>query len=86
MYWGDLDTHGFAILNRLRQRFPRARSILMDRDTLLAHQSQWVTEPTPTRAALDRLTPAEQELYADLVDGTFGPGSGWSRSGSASGP
>ena len=28
---------------------------------------------TPTRAVLDRLTPAEQELYADLVDGTFGP-------------
>jgi hypothetical protein len=72
-YWGDVDTHGFAILNRLRHRFPRARSILMDRDTLLAHQSQWVTESIPTRAALDRLTPAEQALYADLVDGTFGP-------------
>jgi hypothetical protein len=26
-YWGDLDTHGFAILNRLRRRFPHARSI-----------------------------------------------------------
>ena len=72
VYWGDLDTHGFAILNRLRHRFPRARSILMDRDTLLAHQSQWVTEATPTRAVLDLLTPAEQEVYADLVDGTFG--------------
>ena len=73
VYWGDVDTHGFAILNRLRHRFPRARSILMDRDTLLAHQSQWVTEATPTRAALGLLTPAEQELYADLVDGAFGP-------------
>jgi hypothetical protein len=72
-YWGDLDTHGFAILNRLRHRFPRARSILMDRETLLAHQSQWVTEATPTRAVLDLLTPAEQELYADLVEGSFGP-------------
>ena len=73
VYWGDLDTHGFAILNRLRHRFPRARSILMDRGTLLAHQSQWVTEATPTRAVVDLLTAAEQELYADLVDGTFGP-------------
>ena len=45
----------------------------MDRGTLLAHQSQWVTEATPTRAALGLLTPAERELYADLVDGTFGP-------------
>ena len=22
LYWGDIDTHGFAILNRVRQRFP----------------------------------------------------------------
>jgi hypothetical protein len=72
-YWGDLDTHGFAILNRLRSRFPHARSILMDRETLLAHQSQWVTEKTPTKATLDLLTPAEQDLYQDLVNGTFGP-------------
>ncbi|HEU5386719.1 MAG TPA: DUF2220 domain-containing protein [Streptosporangiaceae bacterium] len=71
-YWGDLDTHGFAILNRLRSRFPHARSILMDRETLLAHQSQWVTEKTPTKAALDLLTQAEQDLYQDLVGGTFG--------------
>ena len=72
-YWGDLDTHGFAILNRLRSRFPHARSILMDRETLLVHQSQWVTEKTPTKATLDLLTPAEQDLYQDLVNGTFGP-------------
>jgi hypothetical protein len=72
-YWGDLDTHGFAILNRLRSRFPHVRSILMDRETLLVHQSQWVTEKTPTKATLDLLTPAEQDLYQDLVNGTFGP-------------
>jgi hypothetical protein len=71
-YWGDLDTHGFAILNRLRSRFPYARSVLMDRETLLAHQSQWVTEKTPTMAALDLLTPTEQDLYQDLVGYTFG--------------
>ena len=72
-YWGDLDTHGFAILNRLRHRLPRARSILMDRETLLAHQPQWVPEPTPTRAVLTMLTQAEQSLYQALVAGTFGP-------------
>jgi hypothetical protein len=71
-YWGDVDTHGFAILNRLRSRFPRARSILMDRGTLLAHQSQWVTEKTPTKAALGLLSLAEQAIYQDLVNGTFG--------------
>jgi hypothetical protein len=72
-YWGDLDTHGFAILNRLRSRFPHARSILMDRETLLAHQSQWVTEKVPTKAGLSLLTPLEEHLYQDLIQGTFGP-------------
>jgi hypothetical protein len=73
VYWGDLDTHGFAILNRLRQCFPHARSMLMDRATLLGHQSQWVTEPSPTTAALNLLTPAEQELYRALGANAFGP-------------
>lgn len=73
VYWGDLDTHGFAILNRLRAHCPQARSLLMDRRTLLDHRDRWVTEPTPTSAHLDRLTPAENDLYQDLVEGTFGP-------------
>jgi hypothetical protein len=73
VYWGDLDTHGFAILNQLRHCFPHARSMLMDRATLLAHKSQWVTEPSPTTAALDLLTPTEQELYRALGTNMFGP-------------
>jgi hypothetical protein len=36
-YWGDLDTYGFHILDRLRSNFPTARSLLMDRATLLEH-------------------------------------------------
>jgi hypothetical protein len=72
VYWGDLDTHGFAILNRLRECFPHARSMLMDRATLLAHPTQWVTEPSPTTAVLNRLTPAEQELYRALGTNAFG--------------
>ena len=72
VYWGDLDTHGFAILNRLRECFPHARSMLMDRATLLAHPTQWVTEPSPTTAVLNLLTPAEQELYRALGTNTFG--------------
>jgi hypothetical protein len=34
VYWGDLDTEGFEILSSLRAIFPRARSFLMDLDTL----------------------------------------------------
>jgi hypothetical protein len=73
VYWGDIDTHGFAILNRLRHRFGHARSMLMDRATLLAHRGQWVTEPRPTAATLDLLDAEEAELYRDLVEGALGP-------------
>jgi hypothetical protein len=72
VYWGDIDTHGFVILDRLRGLFPQVRSMLMDRATLLAHQRQWVTEPVPSVAALDRLDDPEAALYRDLVAGTFG--------------
>jgi len=73
MYWGDIDTHGFAILNRLRHHLPHARSMLMDRTTLLGHRDHWVTEPSPTAAALDRLDRAESSLYADLISNAYAP-------------
>lgn len=73
VYWGDIDTHGFAILDRLRRAFPHTRSMLMDRATLLAHEGQWVTEPSPTDAHLPLLRPDEAALYTDLVEGTLGP-------------
>jgi hypothetical protein len=73
VYWGDIDTHGFAILNRLRHHLPHARSMLMDRATLLDHRDHWVTEPSPTAAALDRLDQAESALYADLISDAYAP-------------
>jgi len=73
VYWGDIDTHGFAILNRLRLHLPHARSMLMDRATLLSHRDHWVTEPSPIAAPLDRLDPAESALYADLVSNAYSP-------------
>lgn len=65
-YWGDIDTHGFAILDQLRGHFPQAASLLMDRETLLAHRLQWGVEPEPVRHALARLTPEETAAYDDL--------------------
>ncbi|MEB3048940.1 Wadjet anti-phage system protein JetD domain-containing protein [Mycolicibacter sp. MYC123] len=72
VYWGDIDTHGFAILDRLRAWLPLARSVLMDRETLLAHCDRWVTEDRPAHSALTRLATDEQELYADLVSDVLG--------------
>ena len=71
-YWGDIDTHGFAILDRLRAWLPQTQSTLMDRATLMAHRERWVDEDRPTKAALSRLMPEEQDLYNDLVTDALG--------------
>lgn len=71
-YWGDLDTHGFAILHQLRAWLPQTQSFLMDRETLLEHRDRWGREPAPTAARLDRLTAAEAALYVDLVSDAIG--------------
>jgi hypothetical protein len=72
-YWGDIDTHGFRILDLLRSRFPDAGSMLMDRATLLAHEAHWDREPSPVNAHLQNLTADEATLYRDLVEDVFGP-------------
>lgn len=71
-YWGDLDTHGFAILHRLRTHLPQTRSFLMDAETLHAHRDRWVRENAPTSAALGRLSAKEAAVYDDLVSDRFG--------------
>ncbi len=72
VYWGDVDTHGFAILDRLRAWLPHTRSVLMDRETLLAHRELWGRESRPARSSLSRLTEDEQQLYAELVADVWG--------------
>jgi hypothetical protein len=68
-YWGDIDTHGFSMLDRLRATLPHARSFLMDRATLLAHRPVWGQERENERcsSALPRLGAEETTLYEDLV-------------------
>ncbi len=73
-YWGDIDTHGFAILDRLRGYFPHATSFLMDRETLLAHRLHWGEEPEPVRHDLSRLTTEEAAVYDDLRFDRLQPG------------
>lgn len=66
-YWGDLDSHGFAILDRLRHHVPNASSVLMDSATLDAWRQFTVPDPTPTRTAPARLTPEELETLELLT-------------------
>jgi hypothetical protein len=72
LYWGDIDTHGFAILNRLLAWLPQTESVLMDRETLLAHRDRWVSEERPAKSSLRRLGIAERDVYSELVSDVFG--------------
>lgn len=72
LYWGDLDTDGFVILDRLRSQLPQVRSVLMDLETLKAHESQWTTDPRPSREYLDRLTAQEAAVHRTLRDNELG--------------
>lgn len=71
-YWGDIDTHGFAILNQLRDRFAHARSFLMDQATLLAHRPLWGFEPQPETSTLTHLSAEESMLYDQLRNNHWG--------------
>lgn len=73
-YWGDIDTHGFGMLNRLRTSLPHAQSFLMDRETLEAHSRLWGREPAGGRfnGDISRLTQAEARLYEDLFSDRLG--------------
>lgn len=37
-YWGDIDTHGFAMLDQIRSFLPQTKAILMTEEILLAHR------------------------------------------------
>ena len=67
-YWGDIDTHGFAILDQLRRHFPQVNSLLMDRETLMAHAPSWGEERDQLRHDLTCLNTDEQSLFDDLRD------------------
>lgn len=74
-YWGDIDTHGLAILHRLRTHAPQTIALLMDQATLHATpRALWGHERKQHRAQrLDALSDDEQRLYTALRDGRFGP-------------
>lgn len=73
VYWGDLDTHGLAILSKARSVIPGIESLLMDEDTLLRHRPLWSTEASQHGAPrLEGLTTAENGLYQALKSNHFG--------------
>jgi hypothetical protein len=67
-YWGDLDSHGFAILSRMRGYFPQTQSFLMDNETLIKFENLWTEEPENKAIThkLANLTVAEQAVFQTL--------------------
>ena len=75
-YWGDIDTHGFAILSQVRSYFANTQSILMHQQVMLACKSAWgVEELNKIHAAesLPNLTAAEQQIYQGLKHNHWQP-------------
>ncbi len=70
-YWGDIDTHGFAMLDQIRSYFPQTLSLLMDRSTLVEHKGQWGFEKSPATRELPHLDEAESKLYNDIKNNRF---------------
>lgn len=66
LYWGDLDSHGFRILNLARSVGLQARSVLMDSQTLFDHRDLWVVEPKPFLGSTNLLTEYETASLAEL--------------------
>ncbi|KQV42889.1 MULTISPECIES: DUF3322 domain-containing protein [unclassified Duganella] len=73
IYWGDIDTHGYAILHRARCHLPQLQSLLMDEATLLQFSSLWTKEADQCAAEdLPLLQPAERIVYQGLRDHRWG--------------
>ena len=73
IYWGDIDTHGFAILNRARTYIPSLKTVLMDESTLMSHRDLWVEEKDQhSSTELPLLTSAEQKLYQSIKGNACG--------------
>ncbi len=62
LYWGDLDTYGFAILDAVRAHLPHAESIFMDPATVAEFADLGVVEPKTSASRMTRL--ADEELRA----------------------
>jgi len=67
-YWGDIDTHGFAILSRLRKYYPQVRSLLMNQQTLgkFAELAVYESLEKSEQKAVSHLTEKENALYQQL--------------------
>lgn len=74
-YWGDIDTHGLAILSRARKYIPTIESVMMDESTLRIFQDLWAVEKVQSTVTYpEELTEAERCLFDKLKNNQWGTG------------
>ena len=66
LYWGDLDSDGFAILHALRSGCSNVTSVLMDDETLFAYRDLWVPETKPAVGTYATLTAGERRALEHI--------------------
>lgn len=73
LYWGDIDTHGFAILASARGCLPQLESMMMNEIVLLQQRQLCVEENEQHGAeSLPSLTDEELHVYRALKQQTWG--------------
>ncbi len=74
IYWGDIDTHGFAILSQIRGYFPQIKSILMNKEVIEKFRHLAVKESQSKRflGELYNLTQEEDEVFKNLKENVYG--------------
>jgi hypothetical protein len=71
-YWGDIDTHGFAMLSQIRSYFPQTQSLLMNHETVMRFKHLAVIENKPFKGELSNLTQSEQRVFERLKRDHYG--------------
>ena len=66
-YWGDMDRNGFAILARVRQKYPQVKSFLMAKDIAARYRHFMVADTGNEWAMPDALTGEEQACWQYLT-------------------
>jgi hypothetical protein len=74
IYWGDIDTHGYHILSRLREHWPHTQSLLMDEADLQRWLGLATNEPEAScnPRLPEHLQSAEVAAFVALREGRYG--------------
>ena len=66
-YWGDMDRNGFAILARVRQKYPQVKSFLMEKDIAARYRHFMAADTGNELAMPEGLTETEQDCWQYLT-------------------